>query len=433
MRSFIHPIQPVADGAAMDTPLPARRGGRLAMIALALLSIAAGAMLLRWMTPRGLAVASSGVRVASAGRAMFRDDVLVRATAAPLRSVMLDAVESGRVEDVPARDGALVRQGEVLFHLSNAQRRLELLQRESERAQQISNAMNMRIALEAAGVERRRRLADLGFAATEADKQYRRNLALAPQGFVSAAALADLADRSAQQQRLLAAEQAAARAQERIEADALRQMATAGARMETGLRLVSESVAALEVRAPVAGRLTDFRLQVGETVKLDQHLGRIDDPDRFKLAAQVDEYYLNRLAPGLPGHASVDEASYGLTVSRIYPQVRDGKFALELTFDGAAPALQPGRGLDVAITLGAPAPALVLPNDAWLLDAGAAGVYVLAPDGRSARRRPLRTGRRNDSQVEVLAGLAPGERVIVSSYGAYGQAAQLALSPALPP
>jgi HlyD family secretion protein len=418
-----------ADGAAMDTPLPARRGRRLAVLCAGVLLVAGAAVLLWRAMPRGLSVDAASVRAAAVARATFHDDVLVRASATPLRSVLLDAVESGRVEEVLARDGALVAKGDVLFRLSNAQRRLELLQRESERAQQISNAMNMRIALEASRADRRRRLADLEFAAGEADKQYRRSLALSGQGFVSAAALQDAADRRTQQRRLLAAEQADARTEERIQANALQQMDKAGLRLETGLRLVSETVAALEVRAPVAGRLTDFRLQVGETVKLDQHLGRIDDPVRFKLAAQLDEYYLNRLAPGLAAHAVVNGTSYGLTVSRLYPQIRDGRFALELAFgDGAAPALQPGQSLEVAITLGAPAPALVLPMDAWIADGGGASVYVLAADGRSALRRAIRTGRRNDSQVEVLAGLAPGERVIVSSTAAYGQAARLAFA-----
>lgn len=412
----------------MDTPLAPRRGRYLAGAGiLALLAIGAGALLWRMM-PQGLAVDASDVRVAAVARATFHDDVLVRASAAPLHSVMLDAVESGRVEEVPARDGATVAKGDVLFRLSNPQRRLELLQRESERAQQISNAMNMRIALEASRADRRRRLADLEFAAREADKQYRRSEALSAQGFVSAAALQDALDRRTQQWRLLAAERADARAEERIQANALQQMEKAGTRMETGLRLVSESVAALEVRAPVAGRLTDFRLQVGETVKLDQHLGRIDDPSRFKLAAQLDEYYLNRLATGLAASAIVNGVRYALTVSRLYPQIRDGRFALELAFDGAAPALQPGQGLEVAITLGAPAPALVLPMDAWIADGGGASAYVLAADGRSAARRPVRTGRRNASQVEVLAGLAPGERVVVSSCAAYGQAARLAFA-----
>jgi HlyD family secretion protein len=360
MLSHLHQNlpQPDADGAAMDTPLPPRRGRYLAGAVVGALLVAAAVLLWRMMPP-GLSVDAANVRVAVVGRDTFRDDVLVRATAAPLRSVMLDAVESGRVEEVLARDGAAVAKGDVLFRLSNAQRRLELLQRESERAQQISNAMNMRIALEASRADRRRRLADLEFAAREADKQYRRNLALSEKGFVSASALQDAFDRKTQQQRLLAAEQADARAEERIQANALQQMDKAGMRLETGLRVVSETVAALEVRAPVAGRLTDFQLQVGETVKLDQHLGRIDDPARFKLAAQLDEYYLNRLATGLRGRAVVNSVQYAVTVSRLYPQIRDGKFALELAFDdSAAPALQPGQGLEVAITLGAPAPAL---------------------------------------------------------------------------
>ena len=415
-------------GAAMDSPLPRQRWRRIA-IALAILTLLALAgAALWWLMPRGLQVAPADVRVAVAARGLYRDDMLVRATAAPLRTVMLDAVESGRVEEVLARDGALVQRGDILFRLSNPQRRLELLQRDSERAQQISNALNLRIAQEAARSERRRRLAELQFAAQEAAKQHRRNVALAQQGFLSAAALEDSADRAAQQRRLADAEQAGGQNEERIQRDALAQMDQALAGMERGFRLVTETVAALAVRAPVAGRLTDFRLQVGETVRPDQHLGRIDDPRRVKLAAQVDEYYLNRVTLGLHGVATVDGRAHPVTVSRIFAQISEGRFAIELTFDASAPALQPGQSAEVAIVLGAPLDALLLPHDAWVGDTSGMAVFVLDADGRGARRRAIRTGRRNHGQVEVLGGLAPGERVIVSSYAAWGKAARIEFS-----
>ncbi|MET0981366.1 MAG: efflux RND transporter periplasmic adaptor subunit [Telluria sp.] len=378
------------------------------------------------LMPRGLQVSMADARIAVVTQGLFRDDVALRATAAPLHSVMLDAVESGRVEEVFARDGAEVRAGAVLFRLSNPQRRLELLAREAEHAQQISNLTNLRVSLEASRAQRQRRSSDLAFALMQAQKQHARQLALAQQGFVSAAALEDSADHLAQQRRAFDLEKASDETEAATQRDAVMQMEQAIARVEAGMRLVNATVDALAVRAPVAGRLTDFRLQVGATVKPDQHLGRIDDVAQFKLSAQVDEYYLNRVAVGHRGTATINNQPHPLVVSRIYPQINDGRFTVELAFANGQPmALNPGQSVEVAITLGGSTRRLLLPSDAFLNDSGGAWAFVLDQSGSLAERRPIRTGRRNNSQVEVLSGLVAGERVIVSSYSGYGKADRL--------
>ncbi|WP_229422021.1 efflux RND transporter periplasmic adaptor subunit [Massilia aquatica] len=429
---MIVPIAPEPErssGAAMDQPQPRRRARRWLPAAAVALALAAGAAALWQQIPRGLQVARADARIATVARGVFRDDVALRATAAPLHSVMLDAVESGRVEEIFARDGALVDKGEVLFRLSNPQRRLDLLAREAEHAQQISNLTNLRIALEASRMERERRGAELAFALALAEKQHARSAALAQQGFVSPTALEDSLDRVAQQRRLYQSDKAGYRSEATTQRDAVRQMEQAIGRLEAGLQLVNATIDALAVRAPVSGRLTDFHLQVGETVKPDQHLGRIDDVDRFKLTAQVDEYYLNRVAVGRQGTATIDGRAHALTVSRIYPQIKEGRFTLELAFAGGQGAtLAPGQAADALVTLGGASDALLLPNDAYINDSGGVAVYVLDQDGKTATRRALRSGRRSHSQVEVLGGLAPGERVIVSSYAAYGKAARLQLT-----
>lgn len=413
----------------MDRPLPQRRGRRAAIaLAIATVVLAAGAALWQ-LAPRGLQVPMATARVATVERGMFRDDVALRATAAPLQSVMLDAVETGRVEEVFALDGALVARGDVLFRLSNPQRRLELLAREAEHAQQISNLTNLRVALEASRSQRRRRASDQAFALMQANKQHERNLALAQKGFISAAVLEDSADRLAQQRRLLDSDKASDTVEGATGRDAERQMEQAIARVEAGMRLANATVEALAVRAPVAGRLLEFRLQVGETVKADQRLGRIDDVAQFKLAAQVDEYYLNRLVAGRQGTATMGARVYPVTVSRIYPQINNGRFAVELAFEQGQPgALNPGQGVEVLVTLGGATPALLLPNDAFMNDSGGAWVFVMGSNGAAAERRAVRTGRRNNSQVEVMSGLAAGERVIVSSYATYGKASRLQFS-----
>ncbi len=416
-------------GAAMDQPLPPRRGKRLAIVLGAMAALLTGAFAIWQLMPRGLQVALADVRIATIERGTFRDDMAVRATAAPLHSVMLDAVESGRVEEVFVRDGAVVKQGEVLFRLSNPQRRLELLARESEHAQQISNLTNLRVGLEASRRERQRRTSDLDFALKQAHKQHARNLALAQQGFISTATLEESADRAAQHRHIFDTDQASNQTETATQRDAVRQMEQAINRLEAGLQLVGATIDALAVRAPVTGRLTDFHLQVGETVTPGKHIGRVDDLARFKLSAQVDEYYLNRVAIGRQGVATISGRAYPLTVTRIYPQIKDGRFSVELGFAHQHPqALSPGQSAEALITLGGASEALLLPNDAFMIETGGGWAFVLERGGLSAQRRPIRTGRRNNSQLEVLGGLVAGDRVIVSSYAGYARAERLQLT-----
>lgn len=415
-------------GAAMDRPVLRQRGQRR-VVTLAILLILIGLVALAWwLLPRGLRVPAASVRIAVVERGILRDDVAARATAKALHSVVLDLVENGRAEEVMVRDGAVVRQGELLFRLSNPQRRLEVLAREAEHAQQISNLLNLRLAGETSRAESARRRADLAFAVAQAEKQFARSSALARQGFVSGAALEEVADQLARQRYALASEDAAGKSEAAARRDAIGQIAQAVSRLEDGLKLVNAGVDALTVRAPVAGRLADFKLQVGETVRSGQRLGRIDDIAQFCLAAQLDEYYLRRLATGRPATAVIDGLALRMAVSRIYPQVSDGKFTVELTFvDGQPAALSPGQSVDVLITLGAARTSLLLPNDAFSNDTGGGWVFVVDADGSQAERRAVRIGRRSSTQIEVLAGLTAGERVIVSSYAPYATAQHLQL------
>ena len=413
----------------MDQKLPRRRGKRIAWWCAGALLLAIAAIVLWRALPRGLQVAARDVRIATVEQGVFRDDIVVRASAEPLNSVILDSVESGRVEEVFAKDGAMVSKGQLLFRLSNPQRHLELLARQAEHAQQISNLSSLRVAHEAGQSEHRRRLSDLEFALAQGQKQHARNLKLSSQGFISSVALEESADRLAQQQRAVRIEREAGATEAEVKRDALTQLEGATRELRSGLTLVAATVDALAVRAPADGMLTGFRLQVGQTVKTDQHIGRIDDPRRFKLSAQVDEFYLSRVNPGRSGVVKQGEHAYPLTVSTIYPQIKEGRFTLEMVFaKGQPPVLSPGQSMDAQITLGEPAPAAVLPAGPWLGDSGGAHVFVLERGGRDAVKRSVRTGRRSHSQVEILSGLAPGEQVIVSGYAAFGKAERVQLT-----
>ena len=412
----------------MDTIVPRKRG-RIITLAVAMSILVALALFALWYwMPRGLQVEGRDLRIATVERGIFRDDIAVRASATPLRAVILDSVESGRVEEVIAHDGQLVDKGQLLFRISNPQRNLELLARQSELAQQISNLSTLRVAEQSDRSDRQRRMDDLTFALEQANKSCARQQRLATQGFISAAALEETCDRRDKAQRALALEQASSAAEDKVRGKALGQLEEAIGGLRAGLRLVEATVDALAVRAPVAGRLTDFRLQVGESIVTGKNVGRIDDPDRFKLLAPIDEFYLSRVTVGRQGSVTQEGRRYPLRVGTVYPQIKDGRFTAELLFTAGQPeVLSPGQSVDAQVTLGEPAPALLLPNGAFVNDSGGAWAFVLT-DAEHAERRPLRIGRRNNAQIEVLAGVKAGERVIVSGYGGFGKSTRLQIS-----
>jgi HlyD family secretion protein len=413
-------------GANMDQVIPRRRGKRNLLIGIAVVALLFLGYVVWQSIPQGLQVNMGDLRVAAVEQAEFIDDISVRATAVSLQSVILDSVESGRVEEVFAKDGALVKKGELLFRLSNSQRQLELLARQSDYTTQISNLSNLRVGHELGRTDRQRRLADLEFQVEQAQKTWDRNSQLARDHFISNTLLQESADKLALQKRLLAEERISAAAENKIREDSIKQFEHAIAGLQAGLALVNASVEALAVRAPVAGRLTDFNLQVGETVRPDRRIGRIDDPSRFKVAAEVDEFYLNRVSSGIPATAQSDGQPYKLTVSRVFPQIKSGRFTVELTFVNTQPeGMRPGQSMDLQITLGERTPALLLPNGAFVNDSGGTWVYVLNQKGDLAEKRTVKLGRRSNNQIEVVSGLTRGERVIVSGYASYGKANKL--------
>jgi HlyD family secretion protein len=414
------------DPSAMDRPLPRPPRDFRAVGAVALLLLLGVSA---WqLAPQGLRVPASEIRIATVQRGMFRNDVVVRSTVMPLHTVLLDALEPGRVEEILANDGALVAKGDLLFRLSNPQLRLDLVAREADRAQQISNLSVLRVAFEAAETEHRRRMLDLNVQLAQTRRQHARYLSLVGQGYISKAALEDSADRLEQQRQAVRDEETRVAVEARIKRDGLRQMEQAIERLDAGLAVVNDSIDGLAVRAPIAGRLADFSLQLGEIVKPDQRIGRIDDPEHFKLVAEIDEYFLGRVSAGQKGFVSAGGRHYPARVSRVFPQIREGRFSTELTFAAAAPrGMSPGQGLETRITLGDESSALILPNDAFLNDGGGTWVFVVSRGGEMAERRPIRIGRRNNGQVEIASGQEAGERVIVSTYAGFGDAERLRL------
>jgi HlyD family secretion protein len=215
---------------------------------------------------------------------------------------------------------------------------------------------------------------------------------------------------------------------ERLQSSQLAQLRASNASLSQSLGIARASLDALNLKAPVDGQLTAFSIQVGQSLQRGERLGQIDSAGHNKLVASVDEFYLGRVQVGQLASVDVGGKSFKARVAKIYPQVRNGTFDVDLWFLGGEPGdLNRGQTLQVRLTLGDPTPALLIPNGAFYNETGGAFVFVVAPDGRSAVKRNVRLGRRNADHIEVLEGLEPGERVITSPYTGFADKDRLDL------
>jgi HlyD family secretion protein len=378
-----------------------------------LLACAIGAaLLIRVLPARGSTdIALANVEIGTVRRASFDDYLPVRALVAPGVTTLVGVLAGGQVERLLVQDGTMVMAGQPLATLANPELRLDVLTREAQIASQLGSVAGEDLGIERNRLDRSGQIAQANYDLIKAKRELLVRQQLHDKGFVSDAGMKSYADEVAYQQKRLAQLRAGGAAEASITAMQAARLADARNRLESNLKAVRAGLDALVIRAPASGRLTNFTIQPGQTLRPGDPAGQVDSEGSWKLIADIDEYYLGRLTVGQKG--SVGDVS--LTVTRILPAVKDGRFRIELGFDGRPPAgLNRGQTLDARITFGARANTMVAPTGAWLESGNANSAFVLHPDGAHARRRAIRVGRHNPDQAEILSGLAPGDRIVTS-------------------
>jgi HlyD family secretion protein len=405
-------------------PLKWKIGGGAVLVVL----LAAAAFL--WM-PSGASqtLETAKLTVSPVTQGKFDDFIPLRARVTPLLTVFIDAVEGGRVEQMLVEDGATVVKGQPIAVLSNAELQLSTLARQTEVEQQINNMRSQELALAQTRLANERAVLEADLAMQKARRQYEREKPLAERGFVAGKQYADTKDEFAYQQRRLEAIKRGQATDARLQGSQLSQQQQAAGSMQSGLALARANLDALNLRAPVSGTLSGFSIQIGQSLQRGERIAQIDSPGRNKLIAGVDEFYLGRIQIGQLADVETGGKTYRAKVSKIYPQVQNGQFQVDLVFVGDEPAqIQRGQTLQAKLRLGDPAPARLIPNGAFYSETGGAWVFVVAPGGGSAVKRNVRLGRRNTDFIEVLEGLDPGEQVITSPYTGFADKDRLVLT-----
>jgi HlyD family secretion protein len=394
--------------------------GRVLGVVVILIVLGAGAYgYVRYGVTRTLSVAAERVTLSTVRTATFNDYVPVTGSISPEETVYLDTIEGGQVTEVLIEEGAEVVAGELLARLKNTRLELEVLGREAQITEQQNNLATARLAFEQNGLRHQRDLMTLQFEVERISDILERRRPLVG-GVVTGVEIDDLDDELAYNLAMKAVVEQAQAADTELADRTLAQLERSISRMSESLALVEQTLGDLSLTAPISGQLTIFDLNVGAVVAPGQRIGQVDTVGSFKVAALVDEFYLGRIAIGQSASVDIGGRSHELEVVKVYPNVLDRQFQVDLTFKSAPPAgLRRGQTVRPRIELGEAAESLVVENGPFYEETGGLWVLVVSPDGSSASRRDVRLGRRNPDYVEVLAGIVEGERVITSSYQSF--------------
>ncbi|PNE24262.1 efflux transporter periplasmic adaptor subunit [Tannerella sp. oral taxon 808] len=367
-----------------------------------------------------LRVDARSLSIGEVKRDQFNDFVRVDGQVQPITVVQLSPEEGGIVQELVVEEGAQVHRGDVIVRLSNSNLELQILNAEAELAEKQNLLRNTQVAMEQDRLRNKTEKLQLDLDITRRLRTYRQQEQLynekliAREDYVQAKEDYELARRKH------------ALIVERLKQDSLyrsiqmSQMEDNLSNMRRNVLLIRERKDKLEVRSPIDGELGLLDVVLGQNVQPGQKIGQINDLSDYKVEALIDEHYIDRVRTGLNATFDRQGAHFALTVRKVYPEVRDGKFRTDFVFTGERPDnIRSGQTYYINLELGQPTECVMIPKGTFFQSTGGNWIFVVDRNGKRAYRRKIKIGRQNPQYYEVTEGLEPGERVIVSGYESY--------------
>lgn len=358
----------------------------------------------------------------------YQDYISVNGTVEPIQTVYLDAVESGRVEEILIEEGTLVKKGDVILKLSNYNLLLDISGNEADVARAVNDLKTARINLENQNIQTRSNILQLQYLLRKLERQYKNNQKLITQNLISREEF-DYSREQYDETRLQLDLQIQKYTRDsmytktRIQADE-----ESIERMQMNLNLTRRRLDDLNIKASVDGELATLNPEVGEVINYGTRVGTINILDSYKMRVMIDEHYITRISKGLPGDFDFAGQKNTLQIIKVYPEVQNGTFAVDMEFTSPIPKqIRIGQTARIHLELGASEDALLLPKGGFYQSTGGQWVYVVDPSGGYAEKRKVRMGRQNPRFYEILEGLNPGEKVIISDYENFGNVDKLIL------
>lgn len=385
---------------------------------------AALAALLVWIvlgtTANTTTVDASDITISDVTRGKFDDYVRLNGQVLPIQVVQISPEEGGIVREKVVEEGTRVRKGDVILRLSNSNLDLQILNAEAELAEKQNLLRNTQVAMQQDRLNNRTEQATLDTDCDRKRRTYEQNARLYKERLISK----EVYLQSREDYNLARRKQSLI--SQRLKQDSIyrhvqmAQMEDNLDNMRKNVLLVRDRKNKLEVRSAIDGELGLLDVELGQNIAAGQNIGQINDLSDFKVQAQIDEHYIDRVRPGLSASFSRDGKTYRLRVRKVYPEVRNGTFRTDFVFVGERPAqMRSGQTFYVELALGKSQQATLIPRGTFFQTTGGNWIFVLDKSGRKAYRRNISIARQNPQYYEVTDGLEPGERVITSGYEAF--------------
>ena len=388
--------------------------GAVFLIFVAILLLRSNASVLR--------VSADVVTISNVEKGEFNDYVRLTSTAQPITTVQLSPLETGVVERIVAEEGTKVRRGDVIVEMSNNSLSMQILQSEADLAEKQNILRNTLISMEQGRLTLKQDKLQLDI---DVDRKYRaymrnerlyKNNLLAKEDWMQSKEDYELA----LNQRTLNEEK---QYQDSLfRSNQVGQMEESLRSMSLNMQLIRQRVDNLKIKAPIDGEVGMLNVVLGQSVGEGTAIGQVNDLSAYKVTAQIDEHYIDRVTIGLTASFERQDNLYEMVLRKVYPEVREGQFRADFVFSGEVPEnIRSGQTYYLNLQLGQPTEAVMIPRGSFYQLTGGSWIYVVNAEGTKAFRRKIRIGRQNPQYYEVLEGLDPGEKVITSSYDNFGE------------
>ncbi len=367
-----------------------------------------------------LRVEADKLTISSVEKGDFLEFITNSGEIIPIKTVYLDATQGGRIVQVFQEEGSFVRTGDSILQLDNTDLHLDIMYREAQLYEQINNLRNTRLAMEQNSLRLRADLLDIDRRINNANRVFNQNTGLRDKNLISDFEFDNSKDEYnywVEKKKLTLETQ---RQDSILREIQIVQLEKSVERMQANLEFVKQKLENLILKAPIAGQLTSLDAEVGVTKSSGSRIGKIDVLEGFKLRTYVDEYYISRINSGQSGQITLGGEVHELQIMKVYPEVREGRFRVDLKFrDGEPQNIRQGQTVQIRIALGDLTEAIMIPSGGFYHSTGGNWIFVVDESGEFATRRQISIGMRNPRMYEVLDGLTPGEQVITSPYDNY--------------
>lgn len=378
-----------------------------------------------WLVARDdskkLRVNLDNISVNAAISGQFNDYIRISGQVAPITTIQISPLEGGVVQEIVTEEGSKVKKGDVILILSNENLDMQILNSEADLAEKENILRNTLIQMEQQKLSVEQEKLQLQMDVRRNKRNYEAQKALYDEGLIAKEEyLKAEEDYELSSSRLKLVENRA-KQDSLYRTTQIDQMQESLINMRKNMMMIRKRKDNLTIKAPIDGELGLLDVVLGQSVAAGSKIGQINNLDSYKIEAQIDEHYIDRVSAGLDATFERQSERYQAQIRKVYPEVRDGKFKADFKFVGQQPEnIRSGQTYYLNLQLGQPVEAILIPRGAFYQKTGGKWIYVMSSDGTKAIRRDIRIGRQNPQYYEVIEGLEPGEKVITSSYDNFG-------------